>query len=128
MSAKIKHILFPTDFSEAADNAFRYCLEFAKLWGAEISVLHIYSLPVIQDFSLPDTLKGIYEDIYVEEFTNFQDEIPHLQKIVREMGIKELTINYILQEGHDIPSIILEQQEKVNADILVMGTQGASII
>ncbi|MFZ4427736.1 MAG: universal stress protein, partial [Saprospiraceae bacterium] len=38
---KIHRILFPTDFSEAAQNAFRYCRSLADALSAEIFVLHV---------------------------------------------------------------------------------------
>ena len=43
----MKKILFPTDFSEIADNAFLYALKMADYLGYEIIVLHAYELPII---------------------------------------------------------------------------------
>ena len=49
---KIKHILFPTDFSDSARNAFRYTLLLADKIEAEIIVLHaIY--PQYEGMDLP---------------------------------------------------------------------------
>ena len=43
----MKKILFPTDFSETANNAFVYVLEMAKTFKAEVLVLHVYNLPIV---------------------------------------------------------------------------------
>ena len=38
----MKRILFPTDFSEAATNAFVHALEFAKSIDGELVLLHAF--------------------------------------------------------------------------------------
>ena len=38
-------ILFPTDFSDAAKNAFKYAIQFAQETGATIDLMHVYHLP-----------------------------------------------------------------------------------
>lgn len=42
----MKKILFPTDFSEGATNAFIHALEFAKIVNAELILLHTFEIPV----------------------------------------------------------------------------------
>lgn len=128
MKAEINHILFPTDYSDVADNAFKYCVELANKLDAKLSVMHIYSLPVIQDITLPESLQGIYDDIYKEEFEKFQNSIPRLDAIAEEMGIANLEIDYVLKEGYNIADTIMAQQEELGADFIIMGTQGATLI
>ena len=41
----IRHILFPTDFSENADNALPYALEMACQFGAELTLFHAIEEP-----------------------------------------------------------------------------------
>ena len=38
----MKKILFPTDFSDVATNAFMYALNVANLFEAQILTLHVY--------------------------------------------------------------------------------------
>jgi nucleotide-binding universal stress UspA family protein len=38
----MKRILFPTDFSEAATNAFIHALQFAKIVQGELVLLHAF--------------------------------------------------------------------------------------
>ena len=40
-------ILFPTDFSNVANNAFVHALGLAKLVHGELILLHTYELPII---------------------------------------------------------------------------------
>ena len=37
----IKHILFPTDFSEPAQHAMRFAVSFAQEYGAKLTILHV---------------------------------------------------------------------------------------
>jgi len=41
-------ILFPTDFSEAADHAYIYALRLADVLAAEINIVHVYDLPSLK--------------------------------------------------------------------------------
>ena len=41
----MKKILFPTDFSAAAQQAFKYAIELAKQVKAKIDVIHVYPEP-----------------------------------------------------------------------------------
>ncbi|MEL6275916.1 MAG: universal stress protein, partial [Bacteroidota bacterium] len=44
----MKKILFPTDFSPAATQAYIYALQLAKAIDASIVTLHAYQLPSIR--------------------------------------------------------------------------------
>ena len=56
----MKKIVFPTDFSEVATNAFRYALELAKQYHAEIILLHTYELPIADG----DVIRNQYDKNY----------------------------------------------------------------
>jgi len=43
----IKKILVPTDFSNAANNALIYASSIAELYGAEIDIVHAFTIPVM---------------------------------------------------------------------------------
>jgi hypothetical protein len=47
----MKRILFPTDFSEIATNAFTHVLEFAKIMQADITVCILTMLAFDEFFS-----------------------------------------------------------------------------
>ncbi|MCA9452023.1 MAG: universal stress protein, partial [Nitrospira sp.] len=40
----VTHILLPTDFSPSSTPAFRYAVEWAKVFEAQLTILHVHSL------------------------------------------------------------------------------------
>ncbi len=121
----MKKILFPTDFSPAADHAFIYALKLAKQISADITTLHCYELPALKGSHLPRTMREIYDSMNLEEFENYRDNVPHLNKIAKEAGLETVHINHIMQEGEAIYNIVRIAKNE-NADLIVMGTTGAS--
>ena len=49
--AFVEHILVPVDFSAPSERATRYALRLAHELGADVHLVHSYSLPV---YALPD--------------------------------------------------------------------------
>ncbi len=121
----MKKILFPTDFSAAADHAFIYALKLAKKIGASITTVHCYELPTIKSNHLPHTSRGLYESMSLEEFENYKDNVPHLSEIAKRAGLQDVRINHVMQEGEAIYNI-LRIAKKEEPDMIVMGTTGAS--
>ena len=72
----MKKILFPTDFSESATNAFVHALEFAKIVNAELILLHTFEIPVMTVSFFPN-YAAIYSSIELAKFEMFKDEIPN---------------------------------------------------
>lgn len=124
----MKKILFPTDFSEAANNAFIYALNLADKLNASILTLHSYTLPDVGTavgFTLPGHLKEFYDSIDINEFENFKSALPALRKIADDNGFDQIDIKHALESGLDSTSTILEVAERENVDFIVMGTKGA---
>ena len=121
----MKKILFPTDFSNTAENAFIYALQIAQKMKAEILTLHVYQLPAINDINLPNTLREIYESIDLEEFENYKDSIPHLRKIAADNNLDQVEVEHLMIQGETVPSI-LKIAKKEAVDMIVVGTTGAT--
>jgi nucleotide-binding universal stress UspA family protein len=51
----MKKILFPTDFSECANNALPFALDLTKKNNAKLIIVHVYYMSVVQpiDRSVP---------------------------------------------------------------------------
>ena len=125
----MKKILFPTDFSEAANNAFIYALNVADKINASILTLHTYTLPDVGTalgFSLPNHLKEFYDSIDINEFETFKSALPALRKIADDNGFDQVNIKHALESGADPTSTITEVAERENVDFIVMGTKGAT--
>ncbi len=121
----MKKLLFPTDFSETANNAFVYALKMAKSIDAEVIVLHVYDLPTVSFGEVPVTLVEIYDSIELNNFENFKDQIPHLRKIAEKYQLEDVKMSHVLRHG-DLVRIMKEICHEEQVDMIVMGTNGAS--
>ena len=120
----IKKILFPTDFSATAQNAFRHCLLLAGQYGADIDVLHVI-FPEYEALDLP---------VMAAQATKEKAETARaVMKTFVENGLAQL------QAVHQLESIpivspdieigtpgkaICEAARQSEADLIVMGTKG----
>lgn len=120
-------ILFPTDFSDAAEQAFVYALQMAKVTDASIVTIHAYMLPDIRGVHLPNTLRRVYESISLEEFENYKDSIPALRAIAEKEGAANVSMSHVLRHGEALPAI-LKAIEANNIDLIIMGTTGAGMV
>ena len=102
----MKKILFPTDFSSTAENAYLYALKLAQQMNAELVTLHVYELPDISRVHLPNTIKEIYDSIEWEEFENYKDAVPRLRQLAQENGFEDISAQHVLTEGETIPTIV----------------------
>jgi nucleotide-binding universal stress UspA family protein len=121
----MKRILFPTDFSETANNAFVYALEMAKFYDAEFIVLHVFDNPNPTYDGCPPEISEIYDAIELDNFENFRDQIPFLRKIAEEHHLENVKMSHVLKHGNLI-KIIKEIVEVEQIDLIVMGNHGAS--
>lgn len=114
---KIKRILVPTDFSETAALAINHAIDVAKRFDAEISLIHVLERGAYQ---------GIFAPSSKTEFNELEDAQVHLQKEANDLE-KEYGIN-VTQEvvSGRIYEEIVRASEEVEADLVVMGTHGAS--
>lgn len=121
----MKKILFPTDFSEVATNAFVHALEFAKIVQGEIVLLHTFELPVYDNQFFPENYNVIFDSLQLSEFNMFKDEIPKLRVIAEERKLDKVKMSHKLMDGNLIYNIKKAiKEEKI--DFVVMGTSGAS--
>lgn len=125
----IRKILFPTDFSHAADNAFSYALQFAASLGAQITTLHVYSLPQMKADRLPNTLKSVYESMTIEAFENYRDNVPHLRAIADAQGTGHVPLKHVmLEQKASTEGAILHFAREAEADMIIIGTVGFSAV
>ncbi|WP_068596228.1 universal stress protein [Vaginella massiliensis] len=110
----MKKILFPTDFSETANTAFLYALNLAKVYDADIDVLHATSKLKI--------------DIEEAERTKFDDYLNYLEQLRdQENENFEIQITGHIVTG-DLLITIQELSEKNDYIYIVMGTDGENSV
>ncbi|GAA4135042.1 hypothetical protein GCM10022250_30200 [Flavobacterium chungbukense] len=121
----MKKILFPTDFSDAATNAFIHALEFAKVVKAELILLHTFEIPVYDSQFFPENYASIYSSIELAKFEMFKDEIPKLRTIAAERKLEDIVIKHRLMDG-DLIYNLKNAVEEDKADFVIMGTNSVS--
>jgi nucleotide-binding universal stress UspA family protein len=119
-------ILFPTDFSNASQNAFIYALKLAEKLNAAITVLHVYEVLEAHTWIEEATnMKELNEKITIGEFERFREEIDVLKRIAVENKLDSIDVQYTLQENdHIVPAIVAEARATATG-FIVMGTTGA---
>lgn len=119
----MKRILFPTDFSETATNAFIHALEFANRIEGELILLHAFDLPVFDSQYFPENYMLIYESVELTQFEFFKDELPKLHAIAQERNLSHIKMSHRLMDGNLLGTIERSIQED-KIDFIVMGTEG----
>ena len=121
----MKQILFPTDFSEAANTAFVYALRFADSFNAELVVLHVYDLPIVETPPMPESTAEIFDIVEMNQFESFREQLPELHQIAERKGLGHVRLRNMLLYGDLIYNInkVCNDEE---IDMIVMGTRGAS--
>lgn len=121
----MKKILFPTDFSDTANNALVYALRMADNQNATIYVLHAYEMPVISATANPVMVQDVYKTIELSNFENFKDQVPQIRDIARKHNLDHVPIHFILEEGF-LNTILKKRVKEEDIDLVVMGTNGNS--
>lgn len=120
----ISKILFPTDFSPTAQNAFRYCLLLADKFQAEIQLLHVV-YPQYEILDLPVMATHAMQDKTEVAKTVMQTFV--------EFGLAQVQLNHalsyvpVIRQDIEVGSpaaIINSIARRDDADLIVMGTKG----
>ncbi|MHB1277107.1 MAG: universal stress protein [Bacteroidia bacterium] len=110
----IKRVLVPTDFSEPAKNALRYAGLLAKLTQAEVKVLHVFNVPVVDPYMPGDTLELLMQEVKAASETRMQELLTEFPGLTGE------TLHGFVVDD------ITRYAEEWNADLIVIGTTGAT--
>jgi len=121
----MKKILVPLDFSETSENAFVYALEMAKLFKAELLLLHTFDLPIVDSQAMPINYATLYETLEMSNFDHFKEEMPKLHALAETHKAAHINMRHIMMDGELVYSIkkVIKQE---NIDFVVMGTNGAT--
>jgi len=117
MTAKIKKILYATDFSEGSEVAAQCARAMADLMQAEVLVLHVLS-----EFADPNRLR-----LHSDDYAELEDKV---EKLALEQ-MHETCERYFNQENTNwemrvgIPfKVIIETASENAVDMIIMGTHG----
>jgi nucleotide-binding universal stress UspA family protein len=114
---RFNKILVPVDFSEMSTAALDYAVDLAATFGATISVLHVYQLPV---YSFPDAVLVTPASLATEISGKAQDALDALvaSRKERSPGISGSLLSGAPWE--EIPRFAKEQ----GCDLIVIATHG----
>ncbi|MCL4502174.1 MAG: universal stress protein [Deltaproteobacteria bacterium] len=112
----LRHILFPTDFSEIAERACTYVEFLATKGASRVTVVNALEVPG------PETYPPGYQE-WAEAAA--RQLLENCQKRLQQAGVKELEVRF--DKSHPIPAI-LEVLKTQDISLLVMGTQGKGFI
>jgi len=125
MITAMKTILFPTDFSPCAKHAFEYALNLSARVDAQIVLLHVYQVPIVQGPVPGDILAETMEDIEKEAIEHMKAHQQNAERWAKATGTKPVRIQPKAQAGFTVQEIVA-QAEVLNPYLVVMGTRGAS--
>lgn len=125
----IKKILFPTDFSQVAENAFIYALSLAEQIKAEIKVIHVTPIfePEDQEVQIHPFMKTANLELERSELNNFEKEQKRLKQIITALKKEHIYLEYVFLKGN-LQDVIFDLAESQCIDMIIMGTSGENTI
>lgn len=125
-------ILFPTDFSTCADEAKKVAFSLAKLFDAELRIVHIVNDTIfnwessslfnkaLESFPLLPKLPTVVSE--TEGSNRFMNALESVKEEANNEGVKA---SVVLLFGNAATQII-EESKRSDANLIVMGTTGSS--
>ncbi|HET9055762.1 MAG TPA: universal stress protein [Chitinophagaceae bacterium] len=115
----MRKILVPTDFSTCANNAVDFAVHSAKMLPAEIILLHAFEVKgnIYTDYM------GINKEFNQSLLDDMRQKLQDLKKNIEEA--EEVKVTTELVKG-TVKDVVAEAAVNNNADLIVMGTLGAS--
>ncbi len=118
----MKTILFPTDFSNNANHASENAGMVAKRMNANVVLLNVYTIPTISEYQLPNEIENFINQnkrqaqVNLEEFT---------KTFLKNTGLQPERVSTRVEYGY-VADKIVDTARAMQADMIVMGTRGAS--
>ncbi|MCY7409770.1 MAG: universal stress protein, partial [Chitinophagales bacterium] len=114
-------VFIPTDFSRNATNAIKYALNMSKKLDAKFILFHggILPIPVGEMPIVTSVLDGAEIKAHLKAAI-------FKQATEAKFKLNEKRIDYLATEDFSLPPMITQNALKVKADLIIMGTKGAS--
>ncbi|KAF0249781.1 MAG: UspA domain-containing protein [bacterium] len=112
----LKKILFPTDFSDCAGQAFSYAIDLAKRFQAELHILHAIVNHTYAGYFSPDQEK-LYKGL--------RKNAEHLMEdLVEKYPLENIKVEKLYFPALSASSMILDYADQYQMNLIVMGTHG----
>jgi nucleotide-binding universal stress UspA family protein len=116
-----RNILVPIDFDETSDRAFDQAVSFARSLDANITVLHVYGLPI---YNYPDGSYIPSPDVAESIKKGAREQLDAFIAKQRSGGV---SLSSLVREGRTAEEICKAATE-IGADLIVMGTHGRGLL
>jgi len=120
---QIKKILIPVDFSKTSLKALDHAVFMAKLYNAEITLLHASEGIMVNTepgYFIPPTFQQDYEQHVIGQS---EKHLTAIAERVKKKGIENVKCLSVIGRT---PKEILDASKKIKAGIIIMGTHGVS--
>lgn len=116
----IRRILAPTDFSPRAEKAVRYAFDLARVFSSEVILLHVFDARVVENIY---HIHHLSPDRAREEMRRSAE-----QAMAAITGADWASgVQAVARYAEGLPPIVVKQlAAEVQADLIVMGTQGGT--
>jgi len=119
---QIKKILFPTDYSQFANDAIEYAIAFTREFKAKMYIMHVVEL------STHDPSNPLYKKPNLEEYTDIKDFVKSsTERQVRSTRVSSDKFQYeeLSVMGLSAGREILNTAKDKDIDLIVMASHGA---
>lgn len=110
-----EHILVPVDFTETSDRAIDAAVELAQKFGAKVTVMHAYQIPV---YGFPDGAFITGADVAAQISTAAQEQLDALVASRKDCGVPVVGVLRNGIPGDEIHGVVVEEK----ADLVIIGT------
>lgn len=118
----MKTILFPTDFSSNALHASEYAGMVAKRINAQVVLLNVYTIPTISEYQLPNEIENFINQNKRDAQAKLKD---FTEIFLKNTGLLPDSVSTRVEYGY-VSEKIVDTARALQADLIVMGTKGAS--
>ena len=113
----IKNILIPVDGSDGSDRAVAQAVELAKIYEAKLNFLYVANINQLAiNAALSQAILDAVKNAGKTILTRAENMVP-----------SEVESENFLETGAPA-AVILEFEEKLNADLIVMGSRGLGLV
>lgn len=135
MTPQIKKILYATDLSKNSSYAYRYAINLAEKYNAEIVILHVIEPipPIIKHY-----VKGFVDEINWDQKIKYEQEVTlegiknHLEEFCKRESINisqclALISKTLVRPGYPLEEILKAADEE-QCSLIILGTHGKGFL
>ena len=134
MIPEIRKILFATDLSENARYAFGYAASLANRYGAGLTILHVLeelspnALAMVGDFLGKERWEDLKKRNEAQVLQSIRERIEMFcdEESEKMPACAFIVDDFIVEIGQPVDRIF-RQAEKINCDMVVMGSRGQGV-